>query len=55
MKVTYIDEAAKTKETFLHEQGIVDYLGKVLKERKAEPIHETPFTFRKDDDHSFGD
>jgi DNA gyrase subunit B/topoisomerase-4 subunit B len=50
VKVTYIDEAAKTKQTFLHEQGIVDYLGKVLKERKARPIHESPFTFRKDDD-----
>ncbi len=50
MKVTYIDETAKTKETFLHEQGIVDYLAKVLKERKARPIHESPFTFRKEDD-----
>jgi DNA gyrase/topoisomerase IV subunit B len=50
VKVTYVDEAAKTKETFLHEQGIVDYLGKVLKERKARPIHDAPFTFRKDDD-----
>ena len=50
VKVTYINEAAKTKETFLHEQGIVDYLAKVLKERKASPIHETPFALRKDDD-----
>ncbi|TWU39046.1 DNA gyrase subunit B [Novipirellula aureliae] len=50
VKVTYIDEAAKTKETFLHEQGIVDFLAKVLKDRKARPIHETPFILRKDDD-----
>ncbi|KAA1261075.1 DNA gyrase subunit B [Rubripirellula obstinata] len=49
VKVTYIDEAAKTKETYLHENGIVDYLGKVLKERKARPIHEAPFTVRNDD------
>ncbi|WP_145174686.1 DNA gyrase/topoisomerase IV subunit B [Rubripirellula lacrimiformis] len=49
VKVTYIDEAAKTKETFLHEQGIVDYLAKVLKERSARAIHELPFTLRKDD------
>jgi DNA gyrase subunit B/topoisomerase-4 subunit B len=48
VKVTYIDEAAKTKETFLHANGIVDYLGKVLKERKARPIHESPFTVRSD-------
>lgn len=48
VKVTYIDEAEKTKETFLHANGIVDYLGKVLKERKARPIHESPFTVRSD-------
>ena len=50
VKVTYIDEAAKTRETFLHENGIVDYLAKVLKDRKARPIHEAAFTLRKDDD-----
>ncbi len=49
VKVTYVDEAAKTKETFLHQDGIVDYLSKVLKERKAKPIHESPFIIRKDD------
>ncbi|MEM9587836.1 MAG: DNA topoisomerase IV subunit B [Planctomycetota bacterium] len=50
LKVTYVDEAAKTKETFLHEDGIVDYLGKVIKERQTKAIHEAPFTFRKDDE-----
>ncbi len=50
LKVTFVDETERTKETFLHEQGIVDYLAKVLKQRKASPIHEAPFTFRKDDD-----
>ncbi|MDG2224260.1 MAG: DNA topoisomerase IV subunit B [Rubripirellula sp.] len=50
VKVVYADETAKTKDNFLHAQGIVDYLGKVLKDRKARPIHETPFTFRKDGD-----
>ena len=49
VKVTFIDDVNKTKESFLHEQGIVDYLEKVLKERKARPIHEAPFTFSKDD------
>ncbi|MGC6443692.1 MAG: DNA gyrase/topoisomerase IV subunit B [Rubripirellula sp.] len=50
LKITYIDEVAKTKQTFVHEEGIVDYLKKVLKDRKANPIHETPFTLRKDDE-----
>ncbi len=50
VKVTYVDEVAGTRQTFLHEQGIVDYLAKVLKERKAKSIHETPFTHSVDDD-----
>ncbi|WP_442510831.1 DNA gyrase/topoisomerase IV subunit B [Novipirellula sp. SH528] len=50
VKVTYIDEVAGTKVSYLHEQGIVDYLAKVLKDRSARPIHDTPFTLRKDDD-----
>ena len=49
VKVTYHDEVAGKRETFLHENGIVDYLGKVIKERGARTIHETPFTHRVDD------
>jgi DNA gyrase subunit B/topoisomerase-4 subunit B len=49
IKVHFVDDATKSKETFLHEQGIVDYLGKVLKERNARPIHETAFTISVDD------
>lgn len=44
VKVTFLDDVNKKKETFHHENGIVDYLGKVLKQREARPIHETPFT-----------
>lgn len=50
VKVIYNDEVNKSKETFFHEQGIVDYLAKVVKERNARPIHESPFTLRKEDD-----
>lgn len=49
IKVQFIDDVNKKKETFFHEQGIVDYLGKVLKERNAKPIHESPFTLRIDE------
>ena len=52
LKVTFVNEVDKTKETFLHEQGIVDYLTKVLKDRKAKPIHEAPFTHAVDDDEA---
>ena len=50
LKITYVDDVAKTKQTFLHEEGIVDYLKKVLKDRKANPIHEAPFSLRRDDE-----
>ena len=49
VKVIYHDEQAGTRDTFFHEQGIQDYLTKVLKERNARAIHETPFTLRRDD------
>lgn len=50
VRVTFIDETTGKKELFFHEQGIVDYLGKVLKERNASSIHESPFTVRKEGD-----
>jgi DNA topoisomerase IV B subunit len=50
VKVHYVDEAANRKDCFHHENGIIDYLGKVLQQRTARPIHESPFTLRKDGD-----
>jgi len=50
LKVSFIDEKSGTSETFLHEQGIVDYLAQVVKSRQSRPIHDAPFAFRKDDD-----
>lgn len=50
LKVSFVNEKNGTSETFLHEQGIVDYLAQVVKSRQARPIHDTPFAFRKDDD-----
>jgi len=49
VKVIYVDEQAGSRETFFHEQGIQDYLSKVLKERNARPIHDTPYNLRRDD------
>jgi DNA gyrase/topoisomerase IV subunit B len=50
VKVTYHDEQNGEKSTFHHENGIVDYLDKVIKERTASTIHEVPFTLHKDGD-----
>jgi DNA gyrase subunit B/topoisomerase-4 subunit B len=48
VRVNFNDNVQKTKESFFHENGIVEYLGKVLEERKTKPIHEAPFTLRVD-------
>lgn len=50
LKVIFIDEKAGTRDTFLHQDGIVDYLQQVLRQRQARPIHESPFALRKDDE-----
>ena len=46
VKVTFQDDVNGKKETFLHEEGLVDFLKKVMTDRKARPIHETPFTLQ---------
>ncbi|HVH45883.1 MAG TPA: DNA topoisomerase IV subunit B [Labilithrix sp.] len=48
VKVRFIDQARGTDEVFKHEQGIVDYLKKVIAERGHKPIHEAPFTLLKE-------
>jgi DNA topoisomerase IV B subunit len=48
VKVRFVDEAHGTDQTFKHEQGIVDYLKKVVVARGHKAIHEAPFTLVKE-------
>ncbi|MCC7337365.1 MAG: type IIA DNA topoisomerase subunit B [Pirellulaceae bacterium] len=50
VRVIFLDETTGAKDTFFHENGIVDYLGKVITERAARSIHDSPFTVHKDGD-----
>lgn len=50
VKVHYIDEMAGSRTAFHHENGILDYLDKVIKDRAASPIHEQAFTVYKEGD-----
>jgi DNA gyrase/topoisomerase IV subunit B len=50
LKVSFVDEVNKTNRQFHHENGIVDFLAKVMKDRHATPIHDTPFTLSKSED-----
>jgi len=49
LKVTFEDEGTNEKVVFEHEEGLVDYLRKIVAERGAKPVHETPFTLAKED------
>jgi DNA gyrase subunit B/topoisomerase-4 subunit B len=49
VKVVFNDETSKTKVTFEHDEGIVEYLKKIVAERNSKPIHEAPFAFSKED------
>jgi DNA gyrase subunit B len=46
--VTFEDEAAKTKDVFEHQDGLSDYLKKILAERHARPVHDTAFLLARD-------
>ena len=37
-----------TKYTFQHEEGLVDYLRKILTERASKPVHDAPFVLAKE-------
>jgi DNA gyrase subunit B/topoisomerase-4 subunit B len=49
VKVVFEDETSKKKETFEHDEGIVEYLKKIIAERNAKAVHEAPFVFAKDE------
>jgi DNA gyrase subunit B len=49
LKVVFEDEAAKEKFVFEHDEGIVEYLRKIVSERGAKPVHDVPFTLAKED------
>jgi DNA gyrase subunit B len=48
VRVTFENEAAKTKEVFQHEEGLADYLKKIVADRSAKPVHEAPFVLERD-------
>ena len=56
LKITFENEAAEDgqpkRETFQHDEGIGDYLKKILTERKAKPVHDAPFAFAREHDES---
>jgi DNA gyrase subunit B/topoisomerase-4 subunit B len=50
VKLTFVDEGAGTRETFVHDDGVGAYLVRLASERGARPVHDTPFVVARDGD-----
>src|SRR5262245_6926067 len=52
LTIVFIDEAAKTEETFEHAGGIADFLGKMVTERGKPPTSPQVFYFERSEEHT---
>ena len=52
LRVTFENEAAEAgeakREAFQHDEGIGDYLKKILEDRKSKPVHDAPFALTRE-------
>ncbi len=48
VKVSFDDQVTKDKVAYEHDEGIVDYLRKIITERVAKPVHEQPFAVNRE-------
>src|SRR6478735_4821311 len=52
VRIAFEDESTGDKAVYQHSEGIVDYLKKIVTERSATPVHESPFTLTRENDES---
>jgi DNA gyrase subunit B len=52
VRITFEDEAKREKTVFQHDEGLADYLKKIVTERSATPVHDVPFTLTRENDES---
>ncbi len=50
LKIVFIDDARKEKSEYLHPDGIVSYLDKILAEGQKKSTHEQTFSISRDDE-----
>jgi DNA gyrase subunit B len=48
VRVTFENEATRSKDVFEHREGLQDYLKKILVERGAKPVHDLPFVLDRE-------
>ncbi len=47
IKFNFADKTNNSKETYQHDNGIVEFLTKIAEERQCKPIHDPPFRLEK--------
>src|SRR5918999_162768 len=50
LKITFLDEASSTRSQYSHENGLLDYLKKLVAQRASRPVHDTGFVLARDND-----
>ena len=50
VRVTFENESEGAKQVFHHEEGLSDYLKKIVTERGAKPVHDAPFVHARESD-----
>jgi len=48
LKVVFDDQSNGSKEVFEHQEGLVEFLRKVVTTRGAKPVHDVPFTLSRE-------
>ena len=48
VKVTFENEAERTKEVFQHEEGVTAFLQKIVRDRSAKPVHDVIFSLSRE-------
>ncbi|MCC6682717.1 MAG: type IIA DNA topoisomerase subunit B [Phycisphaeraceae bacterium] len=48
VRIHFVNEGDGEKVTFHHEEGLVQYLAKLVKQRNVKPVHETAYALSKD-------
>ena len=52
LQVVFKNQTGGQTQTFRHDGGIADYLGRILDDRSASPVHDVPFTLTREHEPS---
>jgi DNA gyrase subunit B len=50
LRITFVDEATGTRTQYAQENGLIDYLAKLVAQRGTRPVHESPFMVAREQD-----